>query len=275
MRGGRVAIAQWTSTGDLASNWRKLASAVSAAKEQGAQLVALPEGSDFLALRPKERAWDCSTSLDGHWMTSVRDLSVSSGLWIIIGSFHEKSPNPQEDPRMRAVSVIVSPMNGDLEGIYRKEHICDIDMSWAGGPRINESRSTQPGSSDQGAVVVNTPIGRVGLGLCYDLRWQKHWMRLRQAGADVLSIPGAFPPSTGAAHWELLCRARAVDNQAWVLAPAQTGVNNDWRSSYGHAGMWSPWGESVVRFGAEEGVKVGLVDVDHSNRIRESIPLTE
>jgi predicted amidohydrolase len=193
----------------------------------------------------------------------LQELSVELGIWMFAGSFAERSDVPG---RVYNTSPVLNPA-GELVGVYRKIHLFDIDI--AGGPSFLESATVAPGGD---LVVVDSPLGRVGLSVCYDLRFPTLYERLREQGAEVLMVPAAFTAHTGRAHWELLLRARAVEQQCWVVAADQGGHHNPRRESYGNSMIVDPWGEVQARLQTLPDVAIATVDPARTAKVRRELP---
>ncbi len=229
----RVAVIQMTSQEEVDANLQAASDFVREAAAEGARLVALPE--NFAYLRREGMPFPCAQDLEGPIMSSMRALARELEIWLLAGTFPERI---EGDSRVHNTSVLIDP-TGELAAIYRKIHLFDIDLSASGGPRFQESATVAPGSCP---VVADTPFGGVGLSVCYDLRFPELYRALVDSGARWLMVPSAFTPETGRDHWEVLLRARAIENQCYVLAPAQFGEHNPKRSSYGRSMIIDPWG---------------------------------
>jgi predicted amidohydrolase len=153
---------------------------------------------------------------------------------------------------------------------YRKVHLFDVDVE--DGVRFKESDTIAPGGE---TVVAESPCGKIGMSICYDLRFPELYRRLVEGGAQVLTVPSAFTQKTGSAHWHVLLRARAIETQAWVLAPGQVGLHDDdgLRHSYGHSIIVNPWGEVVAEIEEGEGWCMATLDLDEVDRVRKSMPV--
>ncbi len=259
----RVGVVQMTSTDDLAGNLRDARALVASAAQQGAELVALPE--NFAYLRREGLPFPCAQSLDGEIVDSVRGLAREHGAWILGGTFPEAIP---ETDRLHNTSVLVAP-TGELVAVYRKMHLFDVDLSGQGGGRFEESATFAPGKD---VVVAQTPFGGVGLSVCYDLRFPELYRAMAAQGARWLAVPSAFTPHTGKDHWEVLLRARAIENQAFVIAPAQCGRHDAERSSYGRSMIVDPWGLVIARAGDCPGAFVANCDPEEVDRVRAALP---
>jgi predicted amidohydrolase len=180
-----------------------------------------------------------------------------------MGSIIETIP---ANPRGYNTSCLLDP-SGRIVARYRKIHLFDIDLP--GRVSVRESNDRTPGAD---VVTAATPLGTIGMSVCYDLRFPELYRRLAAAGAEILLVPSAFTFPTGAAHWEVLCRARAIENQCWVIAANQTGKSPHGFADYGHSLIVDPWGTVVAQAGDEPGVLLATVDHDRTARIRRELP---
>lgn len=197
-------------------------------------------------------------------------------IWISYGGFHERPAEDEADGggvmdgRICNAHLLVAP-DGEVVANYHKAHLFDVDT--ADGV-FHESSFTRPGTEQ--VMVSNTPAGNIGLTTCYDLRFPHTYANLRAAGATVLLVPSAFMPSTGAAHWETLLRARAIETQCYVAAAAQYGQHNPKRGSYGHSIIVDPWGEVVAALGGDgEGIAVAEIDPARLAAVRAKMPVLD
>ena len=250
------------STDDLPANLAAAEESVARAADGGADLVALPE--NFAYLRREGTAFPCAQGLDGEIVGRARDWARRHGVWLLAGTF----PETAAGGRVHNTSVLLSDA-GEVAAVYRKIHLFDVDLSDQGGGAFRESASIAPGDE---VVMADTPFGGLGLSVCYDLRFPELYRRLAARGARWLAVPSAFAPQTGRDHWEVLLRARAVENQCFVIAPAQWGRHTADRSSHGRAMVVDPWGIPLAV--APDRPAVMLVDCDpaHQDRIREALP---
>jgi len=256
-----VAVVQLCSGDDRPANLRAASEAVREAAGRGAQVVCLPEMWPFIG--PDAAKVAGAEDLSGPSVSAMQELAGELGLWLFAGSFAERS---EIEGRVYNCAPVIAP-SGEVVSVYRKIHLFDIDI--AGGPSFLESRSVTPGTQ---AVVVDCPLGRVGLTVCYDLRFPQLFEGLRRAGAEVFMVPAAFTAHTGRAHWELLLRARAVEQQCWVVASDQGGQHNPKRESYGNSMIVDPWGEVVARLGREPGVAIAALKRERTARVRRELP---
>ncbi|MBV8200378.1 MAG: carbon-nitrogen hydrolase family protein [Acidobacteria bacterium] len=268
-----AAAVQMTSTSDEAANWESARRLIERAAARGARLVATPENTNYLG--PHDQKVARAEALDGPTVGRFADLARRLGIHLLLGSFNERSDEPS---RCHNTSVLLGPA-GEVLAAYRKLHLFDVDVP--GGVRFAESATCKPGDlggpadPGRGLVVAETPVGRLGLTICYDLRFAELYRRLADLGADILAVPSAFTLATGKDHWEPLLRARAIENQCYVLAPAQHGRHDDGglRESYGHAMIVDPWGLPVAVASDGPGLALAEIDLELVARVRRAIPV--
>ncbi|MBI1417189.1 MAG: carbon-nitrogen hydrolase family protein [Limimaricola sp.] len=250
----RAALLQITSGEEPAANLAMVREMLAEAKAAGAGFVLTPEVTNFVSLDRALQADVLLTEEDDSTLASLRASARELGLWLSIGSLALKSGDP--DGRFANRSFLIGP-DGGIVARYDKIHMFDVQVSAT--ETFRESAAFRPGAR---AVVADTPFARIGLSVCYDLRFAYLYRALAHAGAEVLLIPSAFTPVTGAAHWEPLLRARAIETGCYVLAAAQTGTHPSahgrQRTTYGHAMAVAPWGEVL----ADAGTAPGIVYVD-------------
>jgi predicted amidohydrolase len=256
-----AAVVQMTSTTDVEHNLATAEELVTRAAGQGARLVTLPE--NFAFLRSEGQPVPDAQPLDGPWVRRMAELARRHAITLLLGSLPERV---EGDSRVRNTSVLLGP-DGMTLAAYRKVHLFDIDLP--GMEHLKESRSVAPGSE---VVVADTPAGRLGLSICYDLRFPELYRALAQRGARVLCVPSAFTERTGKAHWEVLLRARAIENLAYVLAPAQVGHHGGGRASHGQAMIVDPWGTVLAQVPDGEGVALAELDFARLERLRRELP---
>ncbi len=261
----KAAVIQLCSDGDLSGNLATCERLVAQAADRGASLVVLPECFAFLGEREQDKfavaeflSLGAIPDSAGPILRSITQMAMSHGLWVIAGGIPELRPEDaslSEKTTAYNTCAVVNPA-GELVSAYRKIHLFDVDIP--GGATLKESAATSAGSD---VLTVDTSVGRVGLSICYDLRFPELYRQLTlDKGAEVLVVPAAFTAHTGAAHWHTLLRARAIENQCWVLAAGQTGRHNAKRHSYGHSLIIDPWG--VIRGEVEEGDGIAVVEID-------------
>ncbi len=260
LRRWRVSAVQMTSTENRDRNLAIAERLARRAAEEGAALVAFPENFSYLRLQPRNRHAD---SFDGELVIRLRELARDLGIHLLAGSIPERIPG---NPRVYNTSLLLSPQ-GRILGAYRKMHLFDVNIR--GRATFEESRLVEPG---EGAMLVDTALGRLGLTICYDLRFPELYRRLALAGAEVLFVPSAFTAYTGRAHWAPLLQARAIENQCWVVAPAQVGVHGPRRESHGHTLVIDPWGAIVAMREKGEGTVTAEIDLDRLARVRAGLP---
>ena len=260
----RAAVVQMTSTADLDRNLERSAHWIERARSEGAELVALPE--NFAFMRDEDAGpSEIAQGLEGPVVQFLRDQARRHSLILAGGTFPERIAG---DPRPHNTSVLID-SDGELRAVYRKIHLFEIDL-----PEVSfrESKGISPGRDVVVAELPSGGIGPIGMSVCYDLRFPELYRQHAERGATVLLVPSAFTVPTGRAHWELLLRARAVENQAFVVAAAQFGAHSPRRSSYGHSMIVDPWGRVLCEVPDREGI--GLADLDRGelDRIRARLP---
>jgi predicted amidohydrolase len=256
-----AAVIQMTSTSNKADNVEKAARMIRLAAARGARLVSLPETFNWRGKRTEEAA--AAENLDGETLTAMGRLAKELEIHLLAGSITEHVPNQS---RRYNTSILFAP-DGKQLAVYRKIHLFDIDLP--GRVTVKESDVKMPGSE---VVTATTEIGTIGLSVCYDVRFPELYRRLVYAGANIITIPSAFTFPTGEAHWEVLIRARAIENQCYVLAPAQFGTNVHGFADYGNSMIVDPWGRVLARAGDHEGVLLAPLDIEYLERVRRELP---
>jgi len=262
----RVGAVQMTATDDVSANLAVCSELTARAASEGARLVVLPECFSFLGRREGDKL-AMAEALDGtgRVMSQLRELATKHGVWMLGGGTPELVPG--DGKRTYNAAIAIDP-RGELVARYRKIHLFDVDIP--GGATLRESDSTAPGDE---LVVVDIDGAPVGVSICYDIRFPELYRQLvKDMGAEVLLVPAAFTAHTGAAHWHLLLRARAIEDQAWVVAPAQAGRHNEKRESYGHTLIVDPWGTIVAERATGDGVVVATLDGDTVATRRAQMP---
>jgi nitrilase len=250
----RVAAVQMNSGADVAANLQQAESLLAEAAAEGCKLAVLPENFALMPLRGRDKAAIAETPGEGPIQTLLAELSKRHGMWIIGGSMPLVSPEIDKERVYGACPVYGA--DGEQKAIYRKIHLFDVDLVDK-QESYRESRSMYPGDS---VTAVDTPCGRVGLTICYDLRFPELFRQLVDDAATLFTVPAAFTATTGEAHWHTLLRARAIENLAYVLAPGQYGEHPDRRSTYGHSLIVDPWGRVVAE--AADGNCIVVADID-------------
>ncbi|SDS88869.1 nitrilase [Halopseudomonas xinjiangensis] len=260
-----VAAIQMTSGPDVEANLERAAELIADATTAGAGLVLLPEC--FAALGAKALASVAAAEYDGRGPIRrfLAEQARLHGIWLLGGSI----PLPrQADGKARASCLVVDPA-GEEVARYDKLHLFDVEVA-DGHRSYRESKDYQHGDQP---VCVDTPVGRVGLSICYDVRFPELYQQLCRDGAGLIVVPSAFTRVTGAAHWEVLLRARAIENQCYVLAANQSGQHPGGRETFGHSCLIDPWGEIVDLLAEGEGIVCGAIDPQHIQNIRERMPV--
>lgn len=261
--GMRVGIVQVCSTDDLSANLARAEAGVREAASRGATLVALPE--NFAFMRREGSRYPCAQGPDGEIVRALSRWAREQQIWLVGGSLPEAIPN---DTRVHNTTLVFSP-DGQEAARYRKIHLFDVALGADGRDVYRESDFCAPGEQ---VVVCPTPFGGIGLSICYDLRFPELYRRLVDQGARWIVVPSAFTRETGKDHWEVLLRARAIENQCYVLAPAQCGQHTPDRSSHGRSLVIDPWGLVIAQAGDEPAVIVAECADDRIERVRKAVP---
>ncbi|HLK12964.1 MAG TPA: carbon-nitrogen hydrolase family protein [Candidatus Binatia bacterium] len=256
-----AAAVQMASGADRAANLARAADLVRAAAARGARLVVLPEV--FAWRGPREAEAAAAEPVPGPTTEAMAAVARETGVHLCMGSLLEAVAGAE---RPYNTSCLLDP-RGALLARYRKIHLFDVDLP--GRVAVRESDTRAPGTD---VVVVPTALGALGLSVCYDLRFPELYRRLARAGAEVLLVPSAFTFPTGAAHWEVLCRARAIENQCYVVAADQTGRSPAGHLDWGDSLIADPWGRVLARAGDGEGLAVAEIDRARLARVRRELP---
>ena len=260
----RIALAQMQSGIDPQANAAVLAESIATAAAGGAAMLFTPEMSGLLDRDRARASTHIMPEEQAFVLARVREAAAKHGIWVELGSLALKGGSEE---RLVNRSFLIDPA-GAVRARYDKMHLFDVDLPT--GESWRESAAYAPGLE---AVVADTPVGRLGLSICYDLRFPALYAALSAAGARILSIPAAFTAPTGRAHWHVLMRARAIENAAWVVAAAQTGLHEDGRTTFGHSLVVDPWGEVVLDMGEEPGVGFAEIDPARGDEVQAQIPV--
>lgn len=265
-----IAIGQMTSTASHAANLEQVRQLCRQAVAAGAKMLCVPEAFAFIGGHYTETVAQAEP-IDGELFGQYRHLASEHKLWLSLGGFHERGEDGG-DGRVHNTHVILD-HRGALIAEYCKQHLFDVSIP--GGAVLMESRYTAPGPAR--AMVVDSPVGRLGLTTCYDLRFPELYSALVRKGAEVILVPSAFTVPTGEAHWHVLLRARAIESQAYVLAAAQVGAHNEKRSSYGHALAVDPWGTVLADAGGEASptIVTAEIDLERLRDVRAKMPIQQ
>jgi predicted amidohydrolase len=260
----KVAAIQMTSGPDVSANLQQARTLLAQSRERGAVIAALPENFAFMGLKDADKRAvgeaDGSGPIQDFLAATARDL----GLWIVGGTMPIRV---EGDGRVAAASLVFNDA-GQRVARYDKIHLFDVDIPGK-AETYRESAHVAPGRTP---VVVDTPAGKLGLSVCYDMRFPELFRKLSAAGAQILSVPSAFTGPTGRAHWETLLRARAIENLCHVIAPAQSGFHPNGRETYGDSMIIDHWGAVLQRLPRGQGCVVADVDLNRQGSARTSFP---
>ena len=257
-----IAVLQMTAGIDPAANADVLERAMAEAKARGAVMLFTPEMSGLIDRDRARAAAHLVPEEQDPVLARVRAAAAEHGLWVHLGSLAVRTG----DGRLANRGYVIDD-SGAIRARYDKMHLFDVDLP--SGESWRESASYAPGEQ---AVVVDTPVGRLGLAICYDLRFPALFTAPTEAGATILSVPAAFTRPTGAAHWHILLRARAIEAGVHLVAAAQTGEHQDGRATYGHSLVVGPWGEVLLDMGEAAGLGVAAIDAGQVSAVRERLP---
>ncbi|HVL78213.1 MAG TPA: carbon-nitrogen hydrolase family protein [Sphingomicrobium sp.] len=247
----RIALFQSCTGIDPARNAESLAAAVEEASRGNAEMLFTPEMSGLLDRDSNRAAARLHCEEDDPVLSACRDLARKYDIWLQLGSLALKTGGDKLANRSFVIDA-----SGEIRARYDKMHLFDVDLPT--GESWRESSVYHAG--DEAVVAERTPVGRLGLSICYDIRFSDLFGRLSDAGAQVISVPAAFTVPTGRAHWEILLRARAIEAGLFIVAAAQVGRHEDGRETYGHSMVVDPWGQVVLNMGTQ--VAVGFADID-------------
>ena len=258
--GVRIAAVQMASGPGVEGNLNEAARLIAMAVEQGARLVALPENFALMGLNERDKVGLREVAGSGPIQEFLADTARRQGAWVVGGSV----PLVSSDPEKIRSACLVYDDSGRCVARYDKMHLFGFEM---GAESYRESRTIEPGSE---IVTLDSPFGRLGLSICYDLRFPELYRAMGEV--DIVLVPSAFTETTGRAHWETLVRARAIENLAYVLAPAQGGYHANGRETHGDSMIVDPWGVVLDRLPRGSGVVVAEVELAHLRRLRASLP---
>jgi predicted amidohydrolase len=264
-----VACVQTTAGPDVKTNIINASALVREAHKSGATLIVLPEVTNIIDMDRSAMAEKLSAEVDDISLVAFCTLAVELKVWLLLGSLglkHETALNAEGKPMFANRSFLIGD-DGVVRNRYTKIHLFDVDLG--AGETYQESKSYEPGNE---TVVADTPWGKLGMTICYDIRFPHLYRKLAQAGAKFLSIPAAFARPSGKAHWHVLMRARAIENGCYVFAAAQCGEHGGGRSTYGHSLIVDPWGEILADGGTEIGFVLAEIDTSLVDEVRQKIP---
>ncbi|KAI5640460.1 carbon-nitrogen hydrolase domain-containing protein [Phthorimaea operculella] len=264
----KIAVCQMTSIQDKAANLNTVQKLISDAAQEKVQMIFFPEACDYIADNKKDVVANSEPILTGNIVTNYRELAAKHGVWLSMGGVHELD---EKDPSKMYNTHVIINNKGEIVQTYRKLHLFNVEIPEK-NLRLKESDFSHPGSHIVSPV--DTPIGKIGMSICYDMRFPELSTALSILNADILTYPSAFTYTTGLAHWHVLLRCRAIENQCFVIAAAQAGQHNAKRRSYGHALIVDPWGEVLVDLG-EESPSFGVAEISQEKlkNVRQNMPV--
>lgn len=258
----KVGCLQYSATTNTADTLRAIERLLPKAVGKGAKLICLPEYATCYGIRRGKLALGAEEEEAHTGLLALKDMAAEHGVWMLIGSVAVK----RDDGLINNRSYLIDDA-GNIAARYDKVHLFDVDL--AGGESYRESDVIKPG--DQ-AVLIDTPFGRLGLTICYDIRFPQLYRTLAKAGADILFAPAAFTRKTGQAHWHTLVTSRAIETGSYLVAPCQCGEQNGKLKRYGHSLIVGPWGEILADGGEDKGVIIADINLEKVAEARESIP---
>ncbi|XP_038219957.1 nitrilase and fragile histidine triad fusion protein NitFhit isoform X2 [Zerene cesonia] len=266
MAAKRIAVCQMTSVADKSKNLEVVTQLIHDAAKDNAQMIFFPEACDFICDNKKDTLASAEPILTGNTVKQYRDLAIEHNVWLSMGGVHEQD---ETNPNKMFNTHIIINSKGEIVQTYRKLHLFDVEIPEK-NVRLKESDFCNPGRHI--VTPVDSPVGKIGLAICYDMRFPELSTTLSVFNADILTYPSAFTHATGVAHWHVLLRARAIENQCYVIAAAQTGQHNSKRRSYGHALCVSPWGEVLADCG-DSAPRYALAEIDTVREVRRNMPV--
>ncbi|EGC29787.1 hypothetical protein DICPUDRAFT_42388 [Dictyostelium purpureum] len=267
----RIGLGQLTSINNKTVNFEKCKGLIEKAANSKVDLFCLPECFAFIGggVDPMDSRNNAEyiDQPDGT-IEKFRDLAKKHSMWLSLGGFHEKI---LEEPDQIYNTHLIIDSSGEIVVKYHKMHLFDVDIP-SKGVSMNESKVVKSGDE---IMVCKSPVGNLGISICYDVRFPEFYLTLRQMGAEIILVPSAFTYTTGKAHWSTLLRARAIENQCYVVAAAQTGNHHPKRKSYGHSLIVDPWGEVLCEIDENVTDEIAYCDIDLNflNEIRENLPV--
>jgi deaminated glutathione amidase len=258
----RAALVQLRSGRAVAPNMEMAERLIRRAAKEGAVYVQTPENTSIMELETERLLAAIDAEEKSAVLAQLRALAKELGIWLHVGSLGTRLDGGKVANR----SYLIAP-DGTIVARYDKLHMFDVDL--AGGETYRESRTFNPGSK---AVLADLPWGRLGMSICYDLRFSELYRALASAGADLIAVPSAFTKQTGEAHWRVLLRARAIETGAFVLAAAQGGLHENERATFGHSMIVSPWGEVLAEAGEDPQILLADIDPELSAEARAKVP---
>jgi predicted amidohydrolase len=263
----RIALLQMTTGIDPAANASAMARAAQEAAGEGAVMLFTPEMSGLLDRDRARGSVHVVPEAESPVLAEVRNAAAKAGIWMHIGSLAVLGAEDESGKARWANRAFVITPAGEIAARYDKIHMFDVDL--ATGETWRESAAYQPGEA---VVTVETPLGRLGLAICYDIRFPALFEALGQRKCDIIAIPAAFTVPTGRAHWHLMQRARAIEASAFIVSAAQVGRHEDGRETYGHSLVVDPWGDVVLDMGEQGGIGFAEIDLARIAEVRAQVP---
>nr|XP_002131322.1 deaminated glutathione amidase-like [Ciona intestinalis] len=261
-----IGVCQLSVGSDIEKNLQQAKDLVKECKELGAVFVFLPEACDYLCEDQKESI-NMAHTLTSKICIEYCKLAAELSVWISLGGIHRKCEGDPEN-KIRNSHIVINDV-GEVINVYDKCHLFNVDIP--NQVKLQKTDFVLPG--EHIGKPIETPIGNIGALVCYDIRFPQISTELRKRGAEILTYPSAFTVPTGSAHWEVLLRARAIENQCYVIAAAQTGTHNSTRKSYGHSMVVDPWGTVVACAADKVGAITAKLDLNHLRKLRKEMPV--
>lgn len=266
----RMAVAQMVSVDDVDINLTGAAKLIRSAVTEGARLLALPENFAFMGRRETDKCHVAEHFGRGVIQEFLAEQALRHDIWLLAGSVPLRADDDMaEVPEKVCAASLLYSNDGRCAGRYDKIHLFDVEVPGRPGERYRESASHHAGDR---TVLVKTTFGTLGLSVCYDLRFPELYRDLAARGAQILAVPSAFTEATGRAHWDTLLRARAIENQCYVLAPDQGGEHPGGRRTFGGSQIVDPWGEVLARVERGPGLAIADIDLNHLAEVRRQFP---
>ncbi|XP_069693909.1 deaminated glutathione amidase-like isoform X2 [Periplaneta americana] len=259
-----IGVCQMTATNKKEDNIQVCSKLIKAAKDKNCEMVFLPEACDYIG-ESKEETLAMSESLDEYLLKTFCNLAKENEIWLSLGGIHVRVGGE----KLQNTHIIID-ATGNIVAKYEKSHLFDVNLPEQ-GIRLMESDYVLPGQTI--VPPVETPVGKVGLSICYDMRFPELSLTLAGMGAEILTFPSAFTYVTGAAHWETILRTRAIESQSYVVAAAQTGSHNKKRISWGHAMIVDPWGTVIAHCSEDMNIATAEINLSYVQMLRESMPI--
>ena len=263
----KLAAIQMASGPNVNANLIEVGRLIDVAADGGADFVVLPENFAIMGMKEQDKVKVSEPLGDGPIQSFLSETAKKYGIWLVGGTIPLKSSSPN---KVRAACLLYDD-KGEVKAHYDKAHLFDVHI-YQSGENYNESETIEPGDE---IVVVDTPFGRVGLAICYDLRFPEMFRSMADLGVEIIAIPSAFTAVTGKAHWEPLVRARAIENLCYVVAAGQGGYHVNGRESYGDSMIVDQWGQVMDRLTSGSGVVMANYDREQLRKVRKTFPVLE